>query len=282
MPEGDTIWRTARTLHVTLRGKAVVAFDSVLPAVAAAAKRLSLVGRSVEGVEARGKHLLVRFTGGSVLHTHQGMRGSWHLYRRDGPRRRPTSRARAVIETPDAVALCFLSPVVELLSPSEVATHPALARLGPDLLKPEFDPAQARRRLRERAHVQIGVALVDQTALAGIGNVYKSEVLFLCGVSPFARVGDLDDATIDRLVARAAELLRRNLGPGRRRTTSPLAAGRLWVYRRSGQSCRKCGTAIARAVQGEQARSTYYCPACQAKEVEQLVSSTNVITSRKS
>jgi endonuclease-8 len=123
---------------------------------------------------------------------------------------------------------------------------------------------------------------VDQTALAGLGNVYKSEVLFLCGVSPFARVRDLDDATLDRLVEEAGGLLRRNLGPGPRRTTSALAPGRLWVYRRSGQPCRKCGAAIERAVQGEQARSTYFCPACQAKEVEPLVTSTNVITSRKS
>ena len=263
MPEGDTIWRTARTLHAALCGKAVVAFDSVVPAVTAAAERLRLVGRSVEGVEARGKHLLVRFTGGAVLHTHQGMRGSWHLYRRDGPRRRPASRARAAIETADVVALCFLSPVVELLSPSAVGSHPALARLGPDVLKPDFDPAVARRRLRERTHAEIGVALMDQTALAGIGNVYKSEALFLSGVSPFARVGGLDDATLDSLVAVARDLMRRNLGPGMRRTTTPLSPGRLWVYRRAGLPCRRCGSTIARAVQAEQARSTYYCPTCQ-------------------
>jgi endonuclease-8 len=263
VPEGDTIWRTARTLHAALSGKAVVAFGSVLPAVVAAAKRLSLVGRSIEGVEARGKHLLVRFTGGAVLHTHQGMRGSWHLYRSDGPRRRPASRARAAIETADAVALCFLAPVVELLSPSEAASHPALARLGPDVLQPDFAPALAHRRLRERAHLEIGVALMDQTALAGVGNVYKSEALFLAGVSPFAQVGGLDDATLGRIVGVARDLLRRNLGPGMRRTTTALAPGRLWVYRRAGQPCRRCGSAIARAAQGEQARSTYYCPTCQ-------------------
>jgi endonuclease-8 len=263
VPEGDTTWRTARTLHAALCGKAVVAFDSVLPAVAAAGKRLSLVGRSVEGVEARGKHLLVRFTGGAVLHTHQGMRGSWHLYRRGGPWRRPASRARAAIETADAVALCFLSPVVEVLSPSEVASHPALARLGPDLLQPDFDTTLARRRLRERAHVEIGVALMDQSALAGIGNVYKSEALFLAGVSPFERVAGLDDATLDRLVAVARDLMRRNLSVATRRTTTALAPGRLWVYRRASQPCRRCGSSIARATQGEQARSTYYCPTCQ-------------------
>jgi endonuclease-8 len=262
VPEGDTIWRTARTLHAALAGKTVLAFTSALPAVVAAARRMGVVGRKVEAVEARGKHLLVRFAGGAVLHTHQGMRGSWRLFRKIGAGRRPPL-ARAVIDTADAVAVCSLAPVVEMLAPSMVAAHPALARLGPDLLGPGFDPAAARRRLRECFDLTIGPALMDQAALAGIGNVYKSEVLFLCGVSPFARVHDLDDATLDRLVAKAGELMRRNLGPDMRRTTSGLTPGRLWVYRRSGQPCRRCGTAIERVVQGEQARSTYFCPACQ-------------------
>jgi len=168
-----------------------------------------------------------------------------------------------VIETADVVATCSLAPVVEVLSASQVAAHPALARLGPDLLGPGFDPVAARRRLRERGDLEIGPALMDQTALAGIGNVYKSEVLFLCGVSPFVRVNALDDGTVERLVAKARDLLRRNLGLGPRRTTRVLAPGRLWVYRRSGQPCRKCGTAIERRVQGDEARSTYFCPTCQ-------------------
>jgi endonuclease VIII len=281
MPEGDTIWRTARALHAALAGKTIVAFESSLPAAAAAAQRLGLVGKMIEAVEARGKHLLVRFSGGSVLHTHQGMRGSWRLQRRTAAARWPRS-ARAVIETADVVAVCSLSPVVELLSSSQAAAHPALARLGPDLLGSGVNPEAARRRLRARGDLEIGTALLDQTALAGIGNVYKSEVLFLCGVSPFARVRDLDDATLDRLVARAGEMLRRNVGPSGPRRVPGLTAGRLWVYRRSGQPCRRCGATIQRAVQGEQARSTYFCPGCQGKEVEQLVTSANVITSRKS
>jgi endonuclease VIII len=262
MPEGDTIWRTARTLHAALAGKTVLAVESSLPLVTAASRRLGVVGQQIRAVEARGKHLLVRFAGGAVLHTHQGMRGSWSLHRRTAALRRPPS-ARAVIETAEVVAVCSLAPVVEMLSPAQAATHPALARLGPDLLEPAFDPAAARRRLRARGDLEIGPALMDQTALAGIGNSYKSEVLFLCGVSPFLRVNELDDATIDRLVATARDLLRRNLGAGLRRTTSSLAPGRLWVYRRSGQPCRKCGAAIERRVQGEQARSTYFCPTCQ-------------------
>lgn len=263
MPEGDTIWRTARTLHAALAGKAVLAFASSLPAVMAAARRLGVVGQVVTAVEAHGKHLLVRFSGGAVLHTHQGMRGSWRLERKAGGAGSARTHPRARIETADVVAVCLLSPVVEMLSRAQAAAHPALSRLGPDLLGTAFDPELARRRLRARGDLPIGVALMDQTALAGIGNVYKSEVLFLCGVSPLARVRDLDDGTIDRLVAKAGELLRRNLGPGPRRTTSALSPLRLWVYRRSGEPCRRCGTAIERVVQGEQARSTYLCPACQ-------------------
>ena len=262
MPEGDTIWRSARTLHAALAGKTVVAFDSMLPAVAAAARRHGVVGQVVEGVESRGKHLLVRFASGAVLHTHLGMRGSWRLHRKTGASASFAS-ARAVIETADVVATCGLAPVVEMLSALQASSHPALVRLGPDLLEPGFDPAAAHRRLRERGDLEVGVALMDQTALAGIGNVYKSEVLFLCGVSPFARVRDLDDATVDRLVARAGELLRRNLGFGPRRTTSSLSQTRHWVYRRSRLPCRQCGTVIERRVQGEQARSTYFCPTCQ-------------------
>ena len=261
MPEGDTIWRTARALHAALAGKTVLAFDSSLVAVAAAARRLGVVGRAIEAVEARGKHLLVRFAGGAVLHTHQGMRGSWRLERRRGAAGPPRPRAR--IETADVVAVCSLAPVVELMSFARAAAHPALSRLGPDLLGPGFDPVAARRRLRARGELPIGVALMDQTALAGIGNVYKSEVLFLCGVSPLAPVRDLDDVTIDRLVAKAGELLRRNLGSGPRRTTSALSPLRHWVYRRSHNPCRKCGRAIERVVQGDEARSTYFCPACQ-------------------
>ncbi len=263
MPEGDTIWRTARALHAALAGKTVLSFTSCLPVVEAASRRLGVVGQTVEAVEARGKHLLVRFANGSVLHTHQGMRGSWRLERTAGGAGSARTHPRALIETADVVAAGTLAPVVEILSRAQAAAHPALSRLGPDLLGTGFDPVAARRRLHARGDLPVGVALMDQTALAGIGNVYKSEVLFLCGVSPLARVRDLDDGTIDRLVAKAGELLRRNLGPGPRRTTSSLSPLRLWVYRRSGKPCRRCGTAIERVVQGDEARSTYFCPACQ-------------------
>jgi endonuclease-8 len=263
MPEGDTIWRTARTLHAALAGRTLTGFRASASALAAAARRLGVVGRRIESVEAIGKHLLMRFEGGAVLHTHHGMSGLWSLHRAKGAPRRPRGPGHAVIETAGVVAVCSRSPVVELLSPSQAATHPALRRLGPDLLAEGFDPAAARARLRARGEMEVGVALMDQTAIAGIGNVYKSETLFLCRVSPAVQVRDLDDSVLDRLVATARALLKRNLGPGMRRTTSLSAPTRLWVYRRSGQACRRCGNEIRRIVQGEQARSTYFCPSCQ-------------------
>jgi endonuclease-8 len=247
---------------MALAGTRVLDFQSPLPTVATAARRLEIVGSVVDRVEARGKHLLMRFQGGAVLHTHQGMKGRWHLRRTGAPA--PRRAPRAVVTVDGVVAACYGSPVVEVLSSRQVAAHPALSRLGPDLLRSDFDPREARVRLRARGDFEVGVALMDQTAVAGIGNVYKSETLFLAGVSPFARVRDLDDETLNRLVATARELLGRNLGPGGRRTTPRSAPGPLWVYGRRGRACRRCGTAIRRLSQGEQARSTYFCPRCQA------------------
>jgi endonuclease-8 len=263
MPEGDTIWRTARTLHGALAGRMLAGFLSPLSGVAAAARRLNLVGQAIAAVESNGKHLLIRFSGGATLHTHLGMTGSWHLYRPGTPWRKPARAARAVIETDEAIAVCFSAPIVEVLPPGRRAEPAALVRLGPDLLSGSFDALAARRRLRARPREEIGVALLDQTALAGIGNVYKSEICFLCGVNPFLRVGDLDDVTLDRLIETARRELRRNLGPGMRRTRSTLSRERLWVYRRSGKACLRCGGAVQRRRQGEQGRSTYWCPACQ-------------------
>ncbi len=263
MPEGDTIWRAARTLHAALAGRVVTGFASRHVVVASAARRLGLVGRAIERVEARGKHLLFFFDGGAVLHAHQGLRGSWRL-QPPGPVR-GRALATAVLETAGVVAVCRGAPVVEWLPPRGAAAHPALSRLGPDLLAADFDALAARERLRARnALHSIGEALLDQVALAGIGNVYKSEVLFLCGVAPTARVAALDDATLERLIDTARQLLRRNLGPGPRRTTSGLSREALHVYGRARRPCPRCGTLVERIVQGEQVRSTYFCPRCQA------------------
>jgi endonuclease-8 len=263
MPEGDTIPRVATTLHRVLAGRQVTAFESPLADVDYAARRRGIVGSHVEAVEARGKHLLVSFSSGAVLHTHQRMHGSWHLYRAGSRWRRPGHEMRVRIDAGDVSAVCFASPVVELLTSAEVARHPVLSRLGPDLLAPDFDAAAAKQRLLSRGSAPIGVALMDQSALAGIGNVYKSEILFLCAVDPFAPLAALDDTALDRVLGTAAVQMRRNLTGGQRRTTSPQAESPLWVYRRAGRPCRRCGTRIASRRQGDEGRTTYWCPQCQ-------------------
>jgi len=262
VPEGDTILRAARTLHQALAGRTVTRFTSTLPQVAGGARHLRIEGRVVAAVEARGKHLIVRFAGGPALHTHMRMTGSWHLYRLGSRWQKSAALARAVIETGDRVAVCFAAPVVEWLTPGQEAGHGSLATLGPDVLAASFDAAAARANLRARADREIGDALLDQRALSGIGNVYKSETLFLCGVSPFARVGSLDDATLDAVIARARRLMQSNVGAGTRRTRPALQGGSLWVYRRRGRPCLRCGAAI-RMKRQVAARSTYWCPACQ-------------------
>ena len=173
---------------------------------------------------------------------------------------------------PGAVAVCFDAPVVELFERRTEAVHPALAGLGPDLLDPAFDAAEAAKRLRApaRAGLTIAEALLDQRALAGIGNVYKNEVLFIDRVSPFLELAGIDDATLERVVETARRLLVANAAPtrGPERVTTGRerrAAGPLWVYGRAGRPCRRCGTMIRSIRQGlELPRTTYWCPACQA------------------
>ncbi|MDQ6894170.1 MAG: Fpg/Nei family DNA glycosylase [Acidobacteriota bacterium] len=264
MPEGDTIVRTARTLARALEGREVLGFRSPLPALADA----SLAGRAVARVEPRGKHLLIHFDDGRVLHSHMRMTGSWHVYRPAEPWWKPERLARAVIETADFVAVCFNAPVVELLSAGEVARHPALRRLGPDVLGEGFDPEGARTRLRSMPDAPIGEALLAQGAIAGIGNIYKSEALFATRINPFSPVGQLSDAAIDRLLGAARRLMSASVeGSGARRTRSfPGGGPRYAVYRRSGLPCLTCATKIRIRRQGDAGRSTYWCPRCQGAD----------------
>ena len=240
MPEGDTILRTARTLHAALAGNVVTRFETVLPKL----ERIPLVGRRVERVTATGKHLVIEFDGGVQLHTHMRMNGSWHVYRVGERWRRPRADMRLVIETADFVAVGFNVPVAEFAGAPEV---------GPDLLKDDFDADEALRRVREHPDEEIANVLLNQRVMAGIGNIWKSEALFRSGVDPFARVRELDDATLARIVANARKLLRAS------------ANGRVarMVYSRGGQACRRCGARIKSRAQGEGARLTYWCPRCQ-------------------
>lgn len=262
MPEGDTILRAATRMHAALAGRTVTAFRSRLPALALAARRQKVEGSLITAVEARGKHLLVRFSTGAALHSHMGMTGSWHLYRVGSRWRKPEPMARVVLEAGDVVAVCFVPRVVELLPTADEAAHPSLTRLGPDVLAPARDPAPAVAGLRARGEDAIGTALLDQTALSGVGNIYKSESLFLAGVNPFLPVSALDDRTLTRIVRTAMREMHRSVRDGTG-AVDGRARGRYWVYRRSGQACRRCGTLITMARQGPMRRSTYWCPRCQ-------------------
>ena len=272
MPEGDTLYRIADGLRPYLAGRVVTAARARMPGP----QVQRIIGREITEVTTLGKNLLIRFDGGLELRTHLRMNGTWHRYRPGEPWRRSPGRAVLVLEVPGAVAVCFDAPTVELFETRAEALHPSLGRLGPDLLSPDFDADEARRCLRapERASMEIGPALLDQRALAGIGNVVKSEALYIEKVDPFAKVEDLDDATLNRLIDTARRILResaaRGRGPERVTTVDPvtrrpLAPGSLWVYRRGGRPCKRCGTLIKSARQGTGIpRSTYWCPRCQA------------------
>ena len=265
MPEGDTIHRAARTLDLALAGQTISAVDSPLPQIASA----DLEGVSITKVEARGKNLLVLFGDGRVLHTHMRMSGSWHIYRPGERWQRPRRQARIVLTTADFVAVCFDAPVVRLLRAGAAARDPKLGALGPDVLAEDFDRAEARRRILALGGVEIGEGLLRQSSVAGIGNVYKSETLFLCGVDPFAPAGSLSERDVDHLLDTARRLMAANLR-GSARTTRPSLSRRTrertWVYGRRGRPCRRCGTEIRMRRQGTDMRSTYWCPSCQKGE----------------
>jgi endonuclease-8 len=269
MPEGDTIHRTATVLRRALVGGTVTAARAQpRPGLVRVPRLESLVGASVTAVEARGKHLLVGFSDGTWLRTHMRMRGSWHRYAPGESWRLPLSRASCILETDTAVAVCFDAPEVELLTDSEVGRHRALTSLGPDLMSPTFDATEAVRRLRARSDVPLGEALLDQRALAGIGNVYKSEICFIERLDPWAPVSTLSEAAATSLVALARRLLLANAAGGRRVTTGVARPGAsLWIYGRAGRPCRRCGTLVAVRRQGAQARVTYWCPRCQQGSV---------------
>jgi endonuclease-8 len=262
MPEGDTLHRTAHTLQRVLGKQTLTRVRSSVSEIA----RAELAGHVVEEVTALGKNLLIRFDDGRVLHTHLKMRGSWHVYRPGERWQRPEHQARVVLEVADALAVCFAAPTVRLLAAHALAADPYLTGLGPDLIPDAFDEAAAIDGLAALGELPVGVALMEQTALSGIGNIYKSETLFVCRISPFLAVSQLDSATLLRVVRAARELLRRNAQPGasQRTTTNAAGVGQYWVYRRSGEACRVCGTTIRMERQGELHRSTYYCPSCQS------------------
>lgn len=273
MPEGDTIFRAARTLHRALAGQRIVRFESVLPTLNRIDEDTPLAGRTVARVESAGKHLLMHFSGGLVLRTHMRMNGSWHIYRHGERWQRSRSAMRIVIATEDFEAVGFNIPIAEFIREGSLNRVADLRHLGPDVLSETFDAAKAIENLRARPDAAIADALLNQRVLAGVGNVYKSEVLFICHTNPFTRVRDLSDADCRSIVEAAHRMLTANVkenvplmttyGSLRRTTSRADPKARLWVYGRARLPCRRCGTPIAVGKQGADARLTYWCPQCQ-------------------
>ncbi|MFE7235148.1 Fpg/Nei family DNA glycosylase [Streptomyces sp. NPDC002405] len=260
MPEGDTVWQTARRLREALAGKVLTRSDFRVPKYAT----VDLTGRTVLDTVSRGKHLLTRFEGGLTLHSHLLMEGAWKVYG-TGERWKggPGHQIRAVLGTADRAAVGYRLQVLELLRTSE--EDRTVAHLGPDLLGPGWNPDLALANLLADPGRPLGEALLDQRNLAGIGNVYKSELCFLLGVTPWLPVGALPADRAAQLPALAKKLLEANRDRVVRRTTG-LRGQDLFVYGRAPRPCLRCGTSVRVADQGDgsQERPTYWCPSCQA------------------
>jgi endonuclease VIII len=277
MPEGDTIFRSARALNKALAGAIVTGFDTAYAPLASVNDNTPLAGRTIEKVESRGKWLLVHFSGDLILVTHMLMSGSWHIYRTGEQWRRSRQHMRAVIHTKDFEAVAFDVPVARFHTARSLERHSAIPKLGPDLLGQQFAEDEAIARIRARPDDEIAEVLLNQQVMAGIGNVFKSEICFACKVHPFRTVASLSNIEIECLVDTARKQLAANvLGTsgdrittytGSRRTTgSADPAARVWVYGRQGQPCRRCGTPILMRKRGVGARSTYWCPDCQPSD----------------
>lgn len=261
MPEGDTIHRTAVRLRAALENQQIVRARS---SVASNFERIE--GSTIVAIKPHGKHLLIQLGDGWSIHSHMGMTGSWHLYRPGEQWRKPEHRAHAIVDTGGFLAICFTPKLLELLSPTALKRHPYLHQLGPDVLGTEFSVEEVVQRLRSEPSRPLGVAIMDQRLVSGVGNIYKSELLFIERLCPFAPVGDVPVARLTKLVERAQALMRINLDNAARRTRFRLDGRRFWVYGRSGQPCFECATPIAVRRQSDLGRTTYYCPNCQAPE----------------
>lgn len=261
MPEGDTVYKIAEFLDQALRDCRVeqVRLRPVFGT--------SSGPRQVEGVASEGKQLYVSFDDGMQLRSHLGMYGSWHRYRRGERWRKPAWQASIVIATDSMDYVCFNAKEVQWLHARGFERVDHGNRLGPDLIRDSLEPTEILRRARELLSPDTAVVdlLLDQRIAAGIGNVYKSELLFLEQRSPFARVRDLGDDSINALYRRAAKLLGENLGGGPRTTRDNRdRRGRLWVYGRADLPCLICGTQVERVTLGANPRSTYWCSGCQS------------------
>ncbi len=306
MPEGDTIYRAARAMQRALAGRVVVGFETGLAPLARVNDEATLVGRVVEKVESRGKWCLVYFSGDLILVTHMLMSGSWHLYRTGEKWWMGRSRMRVAISVGGLVgaaeagpthamrphewgtqavateqgwqAVAFNVPIAEFHTARSLERSSQVPKLGPDMLSDEFTVEAGVARMeaygREHPEAEIAVVLLNQRVLAGLGNVYKSEVAFAAGVNPFRAMRTITAREMEVMVEKSQQWLKANVNDGsgdgivtysgNRRTTNAMdRTDRLWVYGRQGKECRRCGATVMMRKQGEQARSTYWCPECQ-------------------
>ena len=267
MPEGDTIYRAARTLHAALAGRVITKFESVFSKLARVDHETPLAGRTIQRVVSEGKHLIMSFSGDLHLRTHMRMHGTWHIYKPGERWRMRHSDMRIVIETDAWVAVAFNVPVAEFHDAHSLARQDDLAQIGPDFLGDTFDFEEAMKRIRARPEEEIADVLLNQRVVAGIGNEYKSEVLFVARTHPFTRVLDLTDEQLLHILETARKLMIANVtkrGSGRVTTFSLDPGQQQYVYGRGGQPCRRCGTPVRYAKQGKDARGTYWCERCQA------------------
>jgi endonuclease-8 len=275
MPEGDTIFRSARTLERALAGKVVTGFRSEYALLTRFNDDTPLAGQTIERVESRGKWVLMHFSGGGILVTHMLMNGSWHIYRPGERWQLAASNMRIVVETADFVAVGFNVPVAEMHTAQSLAREKKIPAAASDVLGGEFDVEGAIERLVSCGDLELGEALLRQRVLAGVGNVFKSEICFATGLNPFRKVGSIPRERLAEVVAVARRQLAANVMEDsgdrivtyrgrRRRTTHQSDPGEsLWVYGRRGEPCRRCGELIRRRLQGADARATYWCPRCQ-------------------
>lgn len=275
MPEGDTIFRTARALRRALAGKPVTGFRSTFPLLTRFNDDTPLVGQTVQSVESSGKWLLIHFSGGGALATHMLMSGSWHIYRHGEGWQQPRINMRIVIENSEYIAVGFRVPVARMHTAHSLARDQKIPQPTLDVLSPEFNAEAAVRRVLAHSDEEIADVLLHQEVMAGVGNVFKSEICFVAGISPFCKVGALSREQAAVLIAAAEKLIAANVlvdsgdeivtyGGRKRRTTHESDPGAsLYVYSRKGEACRRCGEPIRRRLQGPDARVTFWCPRCQ-------------------
>jgi endonuclease-8 len=274
MPEGDTIYRAARTLNLALGGQTVTSFESALPHLSRVEIDHGVVGRTVEKVAAQGKWLLMYFSGDLVLLSHMLMSGSWHIYRPGETWQRQRHDVRVIIGTTKILAVAFKVPIAEFHTADSLTRREGFKSMGPSTLAENFDEAEVVARLRDRPDLEIGVSLLTQSLLSGIGNIFKSEICFACGINPFRMVSDLTDDDLRHLVSKAREFMLANVIEAssdkittyvlmRRTAGRANISERFWVYKRTGEPCRHCGSAIVSRKQGFDARTSFWCPRCQ-------------------